>query len=101
MYTISLVANKLGKNMLVFDEDFSYSQDAKNVLLLKAKIIKFISIPRAIKNEELFLFVWNASIYQNNMNRQIVVLIDRQNTGILLDAVKITATRIACDQALV
>ena len=100
MYTISLVANKLGKNMLVFDEDFSYSQDAKNVLLSKAKIIKFILFPRAIKMK-LFLFVWNASFYQNNMNRQIVVLIDRQNTGILLDAVKITATKIACDQALV
>ena len=28
------------------------------------------------------------------MNRQIVVLIDRQNTGILLDAVKRPATRI-------
>ena len=35
----SLVANKLGKNMLAFAEDFSYSQDDKNVLLLKAKII--------------------------------------------------------------
>ena len=33
MYTISLVANKLGKNMLAFAEDFSYSQDDKNVLL--------------------------------------------------------------------
>ena len=38
MYTISLVANKLGKNMLAFAEDLSYSQDDKNVLLLKAKI---------------------------------------------------------------
>ena len=28
------------------------------------------------------------------MNREIVVLIDRQNTKILLDAVKITATKI-------
>ena len=26
MYTISLVANKLGKNMLAFAEDFSYPQ---------------------------------------------------------------------------
>ena len=38
MYTISLVANKLGKNMLAFAEELSYSQDDKNVLLLKAKI---------------------------------------------------------------
>ena len=37
-YTISLVANKLGKNMLAFAEELSYSQDDKNVLLLKAKI---------------------------------------------------------------
>ena len=39
MYTISLVANKLGKNMLALAEDLSYSQDDKNALLLKAKII--------------------------------------------------------------
>ena len=33
MYTISLVANKLGKNILTFAEDFSYTQDDKNALL--------------------------------------------------------------------
>ena len=32
--------------------------------------------------------------YQTIMNREIVVLIDRQNTEILLDAIKITATRL-------
>ena len=49
MYTISLVANKLGKNMLVFAEDFSYSQDDKKVLLTKAKIITFYVIPKSNK----------------------------------------------------
>ena len=57
MYTISLVANKLGKNMLAFAEDFSYSQGNKNVLLSKAKIITSTLFPRAIKNGKLFLFV--------------------------------------------
>ena len=57
MYTISLVANKLGKNMLVFAEGFSYSQDDKKVLLTKAKIITFYVIPKSNKNEKLFLFV--------------------------------------------
>ena len=57
MYTISLVANKLGKNMLAFAEDFSYTQDDKNVLLLKAKTITFMLFPRAIKNDKFFLFV--------------------------------------------
>ena len=55
-YTISLVANKLGKNMLVFAEGFSYSQDDKKVLLSKVKIITFTLFPRAIKNEKFFLF---------------------------------------------
>ena len=39
---ISLVANKLGKNMLAFAEDFSYSQGNKNVLLSKVKIITYV-----------------------------------------------------------
>ena len=41
MYTISLVANKLGKNMLAFAENLSYSQGDKKVLLSEAKIITF------------------------------------------------------------
>ena len=47
--TISLVANKLGKNMLVFAEDFSYSQDDKKVLLSKAKNNKIYVIPKSNK----------------------------------------------------
>ena len=59
--TISLVANKLGKNMLVFAEDFSYFQDDKKVLLSKAKNNEIYVIPKSNKKWETFLFVWNAS----------------------------------------
>ena len=96
-----LVANKLGKNMFVFAEEFSYSQGNTNVLLSEVIIVASKLFPWAIKYHMIFLFVWNALFYQNNTNRQNVVLIDRQNTGIFLDAVKITATKIVCNQVLV
>ena len=44
MYTISLVANKLGKNMLAFAEELSYSQDDKNVLLGATSIFKVATL---------------------------------------------------------
>ena len=54
MYTISLVANKLGKNIIAFTEDFSYSQGNQNVLLKKAKITISTLFPRTIKITNIF-----------------------------------------------
>ena len=90
MYTISLVANKLSKNMIAFAEDFSNTQDDKNVLLNNNIYV----IPKSNKKWQTFSLCLKRIIYQNNQKRQIVVLIDRKNTRIWLDAVKRAATKI-------
>ena len=53
----SLVANKLGKNMLAFAEEFSYSQGNKNVLLTAVIIVASKLFPWGIKMANFFLFV--------------------------------------------
>ena len=63
MYTISLVANKLGENMLSFSEDFSYSQGKTKCFVKKGLYNNLYAILKSNKNYKLFLFVYKIGFY--------------------------------------